>query len=544
MKEDKILYNEFLNGNEKAFNILMGKYRNNLIYFITRYVKNIEIAEDIFQDVILYILENKEKYNSDYSLKTYLYTIAKSRAINYLKKPDNKKIELNDNLKDEYLLEDIICSNERKEKIYTIINKLPKEYQLVIYLTKIEELSYKETAKIMDKTENQIKTLAHNAKSKLKKLLIKERVIEMKNNRIMKLITIILIIGIVASGIVYASYKIYQNMNNAKLTPTFTGKLGETNTNNIWVGTFQLVWNEFLDTRLNGKALKFENYESELANELNKRSFTKEMLSEESYYIKVTETKPELKDEINEDLKNKFNYKSNILDNLDFTQIKGMKCYTIYSMLYKNFEFLKPFDKIAGIKFKDYDGFYQAFGIENSSSEELNSNVEVLYYNKISENNLKSNDFAVKLKTKGNDEVIICRTDDNSSFEDIYQQINEKTKNYQGKREFQEDDELKILYINLETVINYDELCGKYIEGTNGMYIKNAMQNVKFTLNEKGGNLTSEAAIQDMYMSVGMETRFFHLDNNFIIFLKEKEASKPYFALRITNTDLLLPTEN
>ena len=251
MKEDKILYNEFLNGNEKAFNILMGKYRNNLIYFITRYVKNIEIAEDIFQDVILYILENKEKYNSDYSLKTYLYTIAKSRAINYLKKSDNKKIELNDNLKDEYLLEDIICSNERKEKIYTIINKLPKEYQLVIYLTKIEELSYKETAKIMDKTENQIKTLAHNAKSKLKKLLIKERVIEMKNNRIMKLITIILIIGIVASGIVYASYKIYQNMNNAKLTPTFTGKLGETNTNNIWVGTFQLVWNEFLETRLN-----------------------------------------------------------------------------------------------------------------------------------------------------------------------------------------------------------------------------------------------------------------------------------------------------
>ena len=118
MKEDKILYNEFLNGNEKAFNILMGKYRNNLIYFITRYVKNIEIAEDIFQDVILYILENKEKYNSDYSLKTYLYTIAKSRAINYLKKSDNKKIELNDNLKDEYLLEDIICSNERKEKIY------------------------------------------------------------------------------------------------------------------------------------------------------------------------------------------------------------------------------------------------------------------------------------------------------------------------------------------------------------------------------------------------------------------------------------------
>ena len=157
----------------------------------------------------------------------------------------------------------------------------------------------------------------------------------------------------------------------------------------------------------------------------------------------------------------------------------------------------------------------------------------------ISDDNLRSNDFAVKLKTKGEDEVYICRTDSNNSFEEIYQEMNEKAKSYTGKKEFTEDDELKIPYINLDTVINYDELCGKFIKGTNGLYLMNAMQNVKFSLNEKGGNLTSEAAIQDMYLSVGMETRYFYLDNNFIIFLKEKDADKPYFALRITNTDLL-----
>ena len=70
------------------------------------------------------------------------------------------------------------------------------------------------------------------------------------------------------------------------------------------------------------------------------------------------------------------------------------------------------------------------------------------------------------------------------------------------------------------------------------------MQNVRFTLNEKGGNLTSEASTQDMYLSVGMDTRFFYLDDNFIIFLKEKDSSKPYFALRITNSDLLVPFDN
>lgn len=543
MKEDKILYEEFLNGNKKAFDELIVKYKSNLIYFITRYVKNLEVAEDIFQDVILYVLENKEKYNSKYSFKTYLYTIAKSRAINYLNK-SKRTVELDDDIKEEKLLEEIVCSNERKDKIYKVLNKLPKDYQLVIYLTKIEGLSYKETAKIMDKTEKQIKALAHNSKTKLKKLLVDEKVIEMKNNKILKILSIILAIGIIISGVVYASFKIYENVKSTSMEPSFTGKLGDTDTNNVWVGSFQIAWNEFLDTRLNGKNLEFEDYDSQLANELNKRSFTKDMLSDDSYYIKVAETTPELKTQIEQDLKNKFNYNSSILDNLDFTKVDGRnKCYTIYSMICKNFEFLKPFDKLSGIKFKDSEEFYKCFGIENSSSEDLNSNVEVLYFNKISDDNLRSNDFAVKLKTKGNDEVIICRTDSNDSFENIYQEMNEKAKNYTGKKEFTEDDELKIPYINLDTVINYDELCGKFIKGTNGLYLKNAMQNVKFSLNEKGGNLTSEAGIQDMYLSIGMETRYFYLDNNFIIFLKEKDADKPYFALRITNTDLLEPFE-
>ncbi len=543
MKEDKILYEEFLNGNKKAFDELIVKYKSNLIYFITRYVKNLEVAEDIFQDVILYVLENKEKYNSNYSFKTYLYTIAKSRAINYLNK-SKRTVELDDDIKEEKLLEEIVCSNERKDKIYKVLNKLPKDYQLVIYLTKIEGLSYKETAKIMDKTEKQIKALAHNSKTKLKKMLVDEKVIEMKNNKILKILSIILAIGIIISGVVYASFKIYENVKSTSMEPSFTGKLGDTDTNNVWVGNFQIAWNEFLDTRLNGKNLEFEDYDSELANELNKRSFTKDMLSDDSYYIKVAETTPELKTQIEQDLKNKFNYNSSILDNLDFTKVDGRnKCYTIYSMICKNFEFLKPFDKLSGIKFKDSEGFYKCFGIENSSSEDLNSNVEVLYFNKISDDNLRSNDFAVKLKTKGNDEVIICRTDSNDSFEKIYQEMNEKAKNYTGRKDFTEDDELKIPYINLDTVINYDELCGKFIKGTNGLYLKNAMQNVKFSLNEKGGNLTSEAGIQDMYLSVGMETRYFYLDNNFIIFLKEKDAEKPYFALRITNTDLLEPFE-
>lgn len=136
--EDKELYKEFLNGNNEALNKILEKYKNNLIYFISRYTKNIEASEDIFQDVALYVLEKKEIYNSKYSLKTYLYTIAKSRAINYIKK--EKKYTNIEDIADSYadtkLLEEIIFSNERQKKIKEVIGKLKTDYQIVLYLTR------------------------------------------------------------------------------------------------------------------------------------------------------------------------------------------------------------------------------------------------------------------------------------------------------------------------------------------------------------------------------------------------------------------------
>ncbi|MBR3613900.1 MAG: sigma-70 family RNA polymerase sigma factor [Clostridia bacterium] len=203
MEEDKILYEKFLSGDENSFNVIVEKYKNNLMYFITRYVNNIEIAEDIFQDTILYILENKGKYDFKFSLKTYMYMIAKSRSINYINKNDRIQ-EMPENLADEKLLEEIICQDEQKEKIHNVINKLQKDYQLVIYLTQIEKLTYKETAKIMEKTESQIKTLVHNSKKKLKKLLVKENVVEVKNKRIILLFSTILFIAATITGATYA----------------------------------------------------------------------------------------------------------------------------------------------------------------------------------------------------------------------------------------------------------------------------------------------------------------------------------------------------
>ena len=123
MEEDKRLYNEFILGNNDAFEQIMNKYRKDLIYFIQRIVKSFDVAEDIAQDVFVYVLINKKEYDFKYTLKTYLYTIGRSRAINYLKK-EKRCVSLNLEHQGNYEIEEIMFLNERKRNLKESINKL------------------------------------------------------------------------------------------------------------------------------------------------------------------------------------------------------------------------------------------------------------------------------------------------------------------------------------------------------------------------------------------------------------------------------------
>lgn len=173
---DKELYKQYLNGDKRAFEKLVIRHKNNMIYFISRYTKNTQIAEDISQDVFVYLLINKNQYDFRYSFKTYLYMIAKCRAINYLKK--EKRVISIDGYENIYIedndLEEEIFKEETSQNVRKVLNQLKPDYQAVIYLTSFEGLKYKEVAKIMDKNINQIKVLINRAKKKMRILLEKE----------------------------------------------------------------------------------------------------------------------------------------------------------------------------------------------------------------------------------------------------------------------------------------------------------------------------------------------------------------------------------
>ena len=512
---DKKLYNDYLNGEKEAFEILYNKYKNKIEYFIYNIVKDYQKAEDIAQETFIYVIQHQMRENS--SFKYYIYLVARSKALNYInvekrRNEITEKYFANDNEQIEKDVLDIITAEESKKELLESIELLDERYKNAIYLVNIEGLSYEETSKILGETLQNTKNLIHRGKKQLRKILLKKGFNEM--NKVLKIFVIIICTTIALSGIVYATTVIYNkyiknNTNhNITMNPSYQSTLDENTINNLWVGTLDLAWKE-LEDKIGLNKIELEGEMPQIANDLNESTFSKEMLNPNDYKI-----------------------------NVERTVTNG---YKIDATLNKELNFLESFDNFNDYKwtFGNSDEAIKYFGINNASPEKMNRNVEILFYNKLNNGSLLSNDMAIKLKTKEGDEIILYRTDDKKSFDEYYEDIKAKTKNYKGRTEFSEDDELRVPYVKVNGMINYNKLYDKKIKNSKGLYIYDVIQNVNFYLNERGCNLSSKATMVTEYMGIGEDTKYCYFQDTFIIFMKEKKSDKPYFALKVDNNDIL-----
>lgn len=512
---DLKLYNEYLNGEKSAFEILYNKYKNKIQYFIYNIIKDYQKAEDITQEVFIYVIQNKIK--EGYTFKYYIYLVAKCRAYNYVDS-ENRKKEINEqyfskeNAQIEEDIIDIITKNEKRKEVLESINLLEDKYKNAIYLSNIEGLSYKETAEILGETVPNIKNLVHRGKSKLRKILIKKGFDDM--NKSLKVLLIVILVGTLLSGVVYAGAVIYNNYiknnrnHNISMNPSYQSTIDENIINNLWVGTLDIAWKE-LESQLEMDKIDLQDGNLPVVDDLNSSTFTKDMLDSNDYSILV-----------------------------ERTETQG---YKIDTSLNKELNFAIPFDNFSDMyewTFGDSEEIIKYFGINNASSEEMNKNVEILFFNRENENSARSDDFAIKLKTKEGDEIILYRTNENKNFDEYYKDIQNKASSYTGSKEFLEGDELRVPFVRVNGMIAHNELYGKFIKDTN-MFFTDVIQNVNFNLNDKGCNLSSEVTLVTEVTGISMEPRFCYFDDQFVIFMKEANSDQPYFALKVDNTDVL-----
>ena len=310
-----------------------------------------------------------------------------------------------------------------------------------------------------------------------------------------------------------------------EVLPTMQSKAGMQN--RVWVGTFQLAWNDLMDRLAFGK-VKFAEGTPDIANDLNMRAFNSEQLSSKYYYKYYGKITKNTKKQIGTAIRKKFGEVSDILEETYMPPDKDG--YIIYAMLKKKFKFVHSFDKLGWYSFKNSEVEY--FGVNGSSDERIRKGVTVLFYN-------FPNEYAVLLDTAENDEVYLYKTSNAKPFNFIYKDMVKKRQLYEGNTEFASIDELKIPTLKFFEEKSFDELTNKRIKGTK-CKIDKALETVKFEMNNEGADLKSEAKIVVTETSalpdenfVKPTPRYFNFDDTFVMFIKEKGKSRPYFALRV-----------
>ena len=171
-------YRRYLNGDEGAFQEIVKLYFDGLVLFVHSYVKDLETAEDIAIDVFTYLVVHKNRFHFRNSLKTYLYMMGRSRALDHLK--HCKKLQFTE-LTPELPVadpaqspEEQFVAEEEKRTIHKALSQLPEEQGKVLYLVYFQDLSCEEAARVLKKSKKQVYNLLYLGKQNLRTILARE----------------------------------------------------------------------------------------------------------------------------------------------------------------------------------------------------------------------------------------------------------------------------------------------------------------------------------------------------------------------------------
>ena len=181
MDQGAVCYKRFLEGQESAFDEIMDLLFHRLVFFIDRYVQDPYEAEDLAIETMTELVVHPKKYRFTVSLKTYLFLLGKSKALDHLRKKSRRRTDpvasLKDSAEQGTSLEDQLQLQEQQRLVHEALAKIPQEMSAVLHLIYFEDLTYEEAAKVMKKTSKQVDNLVYRGKKELRQILGKEAIV-------------------------------------------------------------------------------------------------------------------------------------------------------------------------------------------------------------------------------------------------------------------------------------------------------------------------------------------------------------------------------
>lgn len=177
MPSDEILYKRYIAGDSGAADPLVERYGNPLTLYINNYIQDIHEAEDLMIEAFSLLFAKERPIKGEGAFKAYLFKTARNLAFRHRQKHRLWFLRLEElpfEVHSEASADEELLQDERNRQLYRAMEQINQEYREAVYLVYFEGLSYRNTALVMGKNEQQVTNLVYRGKQSLKKILEKE----------------------------------------------------------------------------------------------------------------------------------------------------------------------------------------------------------------------------------------------------------------------------------------------------------------------------------------------------------------------------------
>jgi RNA polymerase sigma factor (sigma-70 family) len=175
--DDQFYIRKIVEGDTKAFAVLVDRYKDLVFTLALRMLKNREEAEEVSQDTFIKVYKSLSKFKGDSKFSTWIYRITYNSCLDTLKK---YKQEYQLVTIDEYTEREIVtldnafdalAEKEQQQAIEDCLQSLPKEDSFLLTLYYFEEQSIEDISKIVGLTANNVKVKLFRSRKKLTAIL-------------------------------------------------------------------------------------------------------------------------------------------------------------------------------------------------------------------------------------------------------------------------------------------------------------------------------------------------------------------------------------
>jgi RNA polymerase sigma-70 factor (family 1) len=184
--KDNDILTGITSGNKEVFDLVFRRYYSELCIFANDYVHSPDIAQEITQDMFVYLWENHSRIQIKISLKAYLYRSVHNRCMNYFRSKTyqmNKEVLIDNLMNHDVLLSteisetvfDLLFSEKLEHELEKTIEMLPEQCRIIFEMNRYENLSYKEIADRLEVSASTVRTqiarALHKIRNKMSKYL-------------------------------------------------------------------------------------------------------------------------------------------------------------------------------------------------------------------------------------------------------------------------------------------------------------------------------------------------------------------------------------